>query len=51
MFFVILQNIKLIQQLVSKVTHEPLNPKMTGLCQRQFKKLRVEVMKAKDYGL
>lgn len=44
------RNIKLLRQFISDITGEPLSYRMTGLCQKQIKRLELELAKARDYG-
>ncbi|XP_076436305.1 small ribosomal subunit protein mS40-like [Babylonia areolata] len=44
------KNIKLLEQFISPYTGDVLETKKTGICQKQHRKLLVEVMKAKDLG-
>lgn len=44
------RNIKLLRQFISDVTGEPINYRMTGLCEKQIKRLELEIAKARDYG-
>lgn len=45
------RNTKLLEQFLSPYTGEVLESKKTGVCQKQHKKLLVEVMKAHNQGL
>ena len=44
------QNVKLLQQFISPYTGEVLETKKTGICQKQHRKLLIEVLKAQDCG-
>ncbi|XP_064616687.1 small ribosomal subunit protein mS40-like [Liolophura sinensis] len=44
-------NVKLLNQFISPYTGEILPSKITGICQKQLKGLRVAVQMAQDHGL
>lgn len=44
------RNIKLLTQFINPISSDILDPSTTGLCQRQHKRLLVEIEKARDIG-